>query len=274
MKRFIHLFLAPFLGFYLFVFFHQDRLYRDTVVQLQPIPSAQFLRATTGYLKQLLAEVFFAQSSVFLGGLKPGTNPESYAPVLAHNYRQITALYPEFQDPYYFAQSYLAHVGPEYARAANEILANGREAYPENLAYPFFQGYNYFRHLEQPLEAAAVFREASYLPEAPPMFAHMVIILTAEGGMLEASILSLMALSKSTDDEAIKKMYQKEIEMFKKALAVQKAANAYQVERMRTPTTLDELVPDYLPALPDFGQAFELTWKPPVVGLKRPKPGR
>ena len=58
------------------------------------------------------------------------------------------------------------------------------------------------------------------------------------------------------------------------AFSVQKAVNAFQVERMRTPTTLDELVPDYLPALPDFGRAFELTWKPPVVGLKRPMPGR
>ena len=88
--------------------------------------------------------------------------------------------------------------------------------------------------------------------------------------MLEASILSLMALTKSTEDEAIRQRYREEMEMFKSALAVQKAVNAFQIARMRTPATLDELVPEFLPALPTFGQAFELTWNPPVVGLKRP----
>ena len=92
--------------------------------------------------------------------------------------------------------------------------------------------------------------------------------------MLEASIFSLMALVNSTDDKVVKQRYQEELDMFKAAFSVQKAANAFQVERLRYPATLDELVPDYLPALPDFGQAFELTWKPPVVGLKRPTPGR
>ena len=274
MNRIAQFLILPVCIGYALVFLLQERLFQGAAVQLAPVPTAQFLRATSGYLKQLVAETLFVQSAVFLGGLPAKTDPTSYTPVLAHNYRQITALYPEFQDPYYYAQAYLAEVGPEYARAANDILATGRGGDPDNLIYPFFQGYNYFRHLDEPIQAAGVFREASLLPEAPPMFAHLAVILSAEGGMLEASILSLMALVNSTDDKVVKQRYQEELDIFKAALSVQKAVNAFQVERMRTPTTLDELVPDYLPALPNFGQAFELTWKPPVVGLKRPSPGR
>ena len=274
MNRIAQFLILPVCIAYALVFLLQERLFQGTAVQLAPVPTAQFLRATSGYLKQLVAETLFVQSAVFLGGLPAGTDAKTYAPVLAHNYRQVTALYPEFQDPYYYAQAYLAEVGPEFARAANDILATGRGGDPDNLIYPFFQGYNYFRHLDEPIQAAGVFREASRLPEAPPMFAHLAVILSAEGGMLEASIFSLMALVNSTDDKAVRQRYQEELDMFKAAFSVQKAANAFQVERLRSPATLDELVPDYLPALPDFGRAFELTWKPPVVGLKRPMPGK
>ena len=272
MKRLSLLFLIPIILAYYSFFLKQEQLFKETTAYLQPIPSAHFLKATTGYMHQLVAEMLYVQSAVFLGGVKPGTDPQSYAPALAHNYTQITKLYPEFQDPYYFAQSFLPYIASEFAQAANSILDSGRQAYPTDLVFPFFQGFNYFRYLEEPLKAAAVFREASLLPEAPPMFAHMAAILSAQGGMLEASIFSLITLVNGTEDKVVKKRYQEELDMFKAAYRVQKAVNLFQVKNLRTPATLDELVPEYLEALPNFGSAFELTWKPPVVGLKRPSP--
>jgi hypothetical protein len=270
MRRVGNLLFFPLVAGYCLVFLVQENLFKERVVILHPVPAASFLRATTGYLHQLTAEILFVQSAVFLGGLKPGTDPLPHTPVLAHNYKQITTLYPEFNDPYYYAQSYLSTVAPEFAQAANDILATGRKAYPDNLIYPFFQGFNLFRYLDEPLKAAEVFREASLLPEAPPMFAHLAAILAAQGGQLQAAILSLHSMLKSTDDEGIKKRYKEEMEMFRQALNVQSAADAFQAAHQRYPASLDELVPDFLPTLPSFGQAFELTWKEPVVSLKRP----
>jgi len=252
------------------VFLAQERLFLDRPVSLQPVPAAAFLRATTGYLKQLTSEILFVQSAVFLGGVKPGTDPNTYAPVLAHNYKQMASLYPQFIDPYYFAQGYLPDVGPEFARATNEILATAREAYPKDLIFPFFQGFNLFRHLDEPREAAEVFRQASLLPEAPPMFGHLAVILEAQGGQLQAAIISLQALVRTTDDEALKKHYYDEINMFRQALKVQKAVNDFFAAHQRYPDSLDELAPGFLPSLPTFGTAFVLTWNPPNVGLKRP----
>lgn len=272
MRRTFNYLVLPVFVVYCMIFLMQEKLFRERVPNLLPIPSSQFLMATTGYLHQLVAEIVFVQSAVFLGGLKPGTDPQSYSPALAHNYRQITLLYPTFNDPYYFSESYLASVSPDFARATNDILITGRKAYPENLIYPFFQGFNHFNHLDEPLKAAEVFWEASLLPEAPPMFAHLAVILSAQGGQLQAGIISLMAMMTSTDDEVVKKRYQEEMDMFKKALRVQEAVEAFHTAHQRYPSSLNELVPEFLDVLPSFGQAFELTWKAPIVSLKRPIP--
>jgi len=260
----------PLIAAYCLVFLAQEKLFQDGPTTLQPVPAATFLRATTGYLHQLASEILFVQSSVFLGGLKLGTDPNTYAPVLANNYKQITMLYPQFIDPYYFSQSYLASVAPEFTRATNDILTTARDAYPTSPVYPFFQGFNLFRYLDEPLQAAEIFRQASLLPKAPPMFGHLAVILAAQGGQLQAAIISLQAMVKSTDDEGIKRRYYEELNMFRQAVKVQKAVNDFFSTHHRYPGALDELVPEFLHALPSFGQAFELTWNPPNVGLKRP----
>lgn len=270
MKKTVFLWLLLFLGLYCACFMEQEQSFRQAYKPLQPLPTATFLQAASGYGRQVLAESLFIQSSVFLGGLPPGTDPDSYAGTLAHNFAQISALYPEFADTYYFAQSYLAHVAPERAREVNAILARGRTADPDNLAYPFFQAFNAFEYLGEPLKAAELFREASQLPNAPPMFAHLAVILSAEGGELEASLISLQALVRSSNDEGVRKRYEEEIAMLQQAQAVQQAVSAFAARHQRYPTTLDELVPEYFAALPQFGTAFALTYKPPRVGLIRP----
>jgi len=270
MRAIRHLPLLVLMAAYCLVFLAQEKLFLDRPVSLQPVPAAAFLRATTGYLRQLTSEILFVQSSVFLGGVKPGTDHTTYAPVLAHNYKQITTLYPQFIDPYYFAQGYLPHMNPEFAQATNDILATAREAHPADLIFPFFLGFNLFRYLDKPLEAAEVFRQASLLPKAPPMFGRLAAVLAAQGGQLQAAILSLQVLVKTTDDEGVKKRYYEEIEMFRQALRVQKAVNDFVAAHQRYPGSLDELIPSFIPALPTFGHAYVLTWNPPNVGLQRP----
>jgi hypothetical protein len=255
---------------YCLTLFAQERIFQDKPDTLQPAPSAAFLRAVSGYLRQLTGEILFIRSSVFLGGVPPGTDPRTYAPVLAHNYLQITTLYPQFIDPYYFAQSNLANVAPEFARATDTILTTAREAYPTDLVFPFFQGFNLFRYLDEPLAAAEVFRQASRLPEAPPMFGRLAAILEAQGGHLQAAIISLQAMARTTNDEEAIKRYYDEISMLKQATRVQKAVDDFFAAQQRYPNALDELIPEFIPALPTFGTAFVLTWNPPHVGLKRP----
>ena len=253
------------------LFVAQERAFEQGYTQLKPVPSAQMMRIVTGYGRQLMAEVTFVQSAVFLGGIPASIDHTTYMPTLAHNYKAIAALYPKFNDTYYYAQSFLAGFDEASTKAANDVLAIGWAAYPQSPLYPFFQAFNHFSYLQQPAEAADIFFKASHVPNAPPGFAHMAVLLKAEGGELEASLYSLQVLMRATDDPHRREMYSKEIEMFKQALEVQKAVGAFVVRNQRYPQSLDELVPSYLPALPDFGDSFDLTWNAPNVGLKRPR---
>lgn len=270
MKKSFFLLLIAFTPLYIITFIIQERAFEKIFKPLHPVPPASFLQITSSYGRQLMAEVLFVQSAVFLGGVPPGTDPNSYGETLAHNFLQISTLYPEFSDPYYFAQSYLAYISPDLARKVNTILANGRQAKPNNLIYPFFQAFNYFDYLSEPLEAAKIFREASLLPDAPPMFNHLAVILEAEGGEIQASLLSLQALINSTNDKSVRERYEEEKIMLQQALAVQNALSAFASQRLRYPETLEELVPEYIAELPDFGTAFELSYNPPRISLIRP----
>lgn len=264
-------FLLPVIALYGVLFWKNIAAEQRTFANLQPMPDHRFVRIISGYFRQIVAEIFFVQSSVFLGGVQAGTDPRSYSSTIAHNYRQITNLYPEFRDPYYYAQSYLADVGREEAAAVNAILDSGLKASPKDLLYPFLKGYNLFRYLDSPLEAAEVFRKASHLPDAPPMFSHLAVILAAEGGEIEAAMLSLVVLIKSSTEIAVQRLYQEELEMFYDARRVQQAVNEYHHQHQKYPTQLSDLVPQYLTVLPSFGTKFTMTWNPPIVGLKRPK---
>lgn len=272
MRLFYYLIFLPLLAAYCAVFLVQERLFKETITDLTPIPSYQLLKATTGFLHQLTAEILFIKTAVFLGGVSSEVAPSSYAPVLAHNYRQITLLYPEFIDPYYYTQAYLPNIDNESTKAANEILSTGIVTYPNSIILRLFKGNNYFLYLDEPLAAANVFQEASKLSDAPPIFGHLAAILSAQGGNLYAAALSLQVMIKAEENEIVRKRYQGELEMFQQAIQVQAAVGRYYAAMGYYPNTLDALVPVYLASLPAFGTAFELVWESPQVKLRRPEP--
>lgn len=253
------------------LFLLQERAFKATHANLKPVPPVQLLRVATGYGRQLAAEVIFVQASVFVGGLHEDLDPQGNAPVLAYNYLTTAQLYPEFRDTYYHAQSFLAGLDEGNTRKTNEILAIARKNDRNNFLYPFFQGFNCFSYLHDLKQAVAIFSETSLIPDAPPFFEHMAILLRAEGGELEAGLASLQILVQTTDDQERRKKYEEEIGMFNQALVVQKAVNDFFARHQRYPAKLEELVPSYLTELPDFHGVFELGWQAPNVELHRPR---
>jgi hypothetical protein len=270
MRTPISFLLIPAIVIYGFVFIAQERIFKGNHIDLKIIPSFQLLRAATGYIHQLVAEFFFVNEAVFLGGIKPGVDLVSYAPVLSHNYLQITSLYPEFIDPYYYSQAYLPHLGREFAQDTNNILATGIASHPNSFILRLFAGVNTFQYLDDPVAAAKIFQDASNLKDAPPMFGHLAAILSADGGNLNAAILSLRTMLNVEENETIKSRYQEEIEMFQQAIQVQNAINYYFATTQQYPSSLEALVPTYLKQLPTFGSSFDLVYEQSQVKLKRP----
>ncbi|MFH0782007.1 MAG: hypothetical protein V2B20_08670 [Pseudomonadota bacterium] len=266
--RFILLGGLIFLYGSLFAFQEKKGLERE--IFLQAAMPATFYQITTGYLKQLAAEMLFIRTCVFLGGVPPGTPETSYAGALGNNLRVMTRLYPRFLDPYFICQAFLPHVSLEAAVETNTILETGILAYPEHLLLRFFHGANFFMSMNEPIKGAKAFEEAAKLPNAPPMFAHLAALLLAQGGDLVAGLISLKTMVASEKDEGVHARYQQEIMIFEQAIDIQVAIKTYIKKYGAAPETLVQLVPEFIGQIPDIKDSFILVYNPPTLHLRRP----
>lgn len=252
------------------VFTVQEQKAKERDITLELALPVSFQKITAGYVKQLAAEMLFIRTSVFLGGVRPGIPPTSYADALGNNFAVMTGLYPRFIDPYYFCQGFLPHISPESAAKAATIFETGIAAFPDDLVLRFFYGTNFFLSMNEPLKGAEAFSEAAKLPKAPPLFGHLAALLSAQGGDITAGLISLKAMLAGEKDEVVRKRYEEEIVIFEQALEVQKALNAYAGKYGPAPTELEQLIPEFLPQLPETKDSFVLSYDPPNLHLKRP----
>lgn len=246
-----------------------DHTFQNRTAQLQSVLPAKFHQVASGYLRQIVAEILFIKTSVFLGGVKPGVPEATYAEPLANNFEVMTSLYPEFIDPYFFTQSFLAPISMEYAGRANTILNTSIKTFPDNFVLRFFYAFNYYRYLDEPLMAAKAFEDAATLPNAPPMFAHLAALFSAEGGNIRAGLVTLKVMIETEQNDIVKERYQQELETFEKALTIEKAVSLYMKKNNGPPERLNDLVPEYISQLPEIQYGFALTYEPPDLYLGR-----
>lgn len=247
----------------------QESHFSESSQQLsRPLPPA-IQKAALGYLRQLGGEMQFIKASVFYGGVKPGRDPLEYAEPLAQHFTAAATLHPQFIDTYFLCQSILPYINNDYTRRANTVFTQGMAALPDNYVLPFFAGFNHFYHLDEPLEAARLFHLAAAKPSGPPVLEHLANILSAEGGSIYAALIGLRGMYASEKDEQIKMRYAEEIAAFEKAVTVLEAIRRYEKTQGAPPAFLTDLVPDYLPTIPDIGPVFTLEWKPPHLGVVR-----
>lgn len=252
------------------IFSVQEEKAQNRDVFLQHALPVSFHKIAAGYIKQVAAEILFIRTSVFLGGVRPGTPPTNYSDALGNNFEVMTQLYPRFIDPYYFCQGFLPHISPEAAAKANAILETGISTYPESLVFRFFYGTNFFMSMNEPRKGATAFAEAAKLPNAPPIFGHLAALLSAQGGDIAAGLISLKTMLATENDEVVRTRYEEEIVIFEQALEVQKGLNTYINKYGVAPKTLDQLVPGFLPQLPEIKDTFTLIYDPPNLHLQRP----
>jgi len=269
--------LVLFTAIYFTAFSTLDDTFQNRVSQLRWALSAKVQQVTFGYLSQLASELLFIKTSVFIGGVKPGVSAITYVEPLANNFEVMTSLYPEFIDPYYFTMSYLAPISKEGAHVANAVIGTGITVYPNNHIFRFFHAFNSYNYLDQPLKAAETFKEAAKLPNAPAMFEHLAVVFSAKGGNISAGLVMLKIMLASEKEEKVRERYQQEIEIFEKALIIDKAIVAYSQKHHTPPRELKELVPEYFDKLPEIKDHFILVYEPPalpsesaVLSLKRP----
>ena len=261
--------------FFLLLFFYgalfslQEARFSESIQQLShPLPPA-IQKIALGYLRQLGGEMLFIKASVFYGGVKPGRDPLEYAEPLAQHFTAAATLHPQFIDTYFLCQAILPYINNDYARYANTVLDQGMAALPDNFVLPFFAGFNHMYYLDEPLEAARLFHLAAAKPNGPPILEHLANILSAEGGNIYAALIGLRGMYASEKDEPVKMRYAEEISAFEKAITVLETIRRHEKMKGAPPAALTDLIPDYLPTIPDVGPIFTLEWKPPHLQVVR-----
>jgi len=220
------------------------------------------------YLKQFIAEALFIKTAVYYGGLEAAPDVASLD-VMVQHFKAMHRLHPLMLDIYYRSEGVLAHRGIKYVSAANDILREGRKALPDVVALPFFEGFNYDRYLNQPARAAVILREASEIKGSPRWIGHLASLLAAEGGNIRSGLVWLKGMQASSDEQAVKERYQKEIDIFERAFLVQLALEQYIGNTGMPPATLDALVPGYIGRIPQLDQGYHLDYRRPNLFLKR-----
>jgi hypothetical protein len=263
MKRITATILVIFL--YCIVFARQEHTFSQQLPNLKSALPAGFYNLTSGFLRQIIAETLFVKTSVFLGGLPPKTPASSYTQALGNNFQTITSIYPEFIDPFYFSQAFLA---AEDAKTTNEILEKGIVAHPEEHLFPFFAGYNYLRYLNEPLKAATIYKNAAASPGAPQIFQRLAVLMTVRGGDIISGIISLRAMIVTEQDPLMQEKYKEEIEIFESAYSVEKALQSYAAKYNDYPQALTAIIPEFIDKIPEIGGKFILEYHNPTLLLR------
>jgi len=261
--------LPGLLAGYIFLFLAQGQYASVTDQGISPaLPSRMLHVLGHSYMNQIIAESLFIKTAVYYGGLNREMDAGNLE-VMQQHFITMSQLHPRMLDIYYRAESVLAHRGNTYAKTANQILETGRATMPDQLALPFFEGFNYFYYLGNPAKAAEILRIASMIPGSPQWIGHLASMLAARGGNIRTGLIWLQGMLASSTDEEEKARYRGEIESFEQALQVQMALEQH-IRRVGTPpNALSDLAPNDIRQLPTFKNGFMLEYKKPNLFLTR-----
>jgi len=268
MQRLAYVFIPLLvLGMYTQLFFTQEQQQSVKEVRLLPtMPTQVFQILGHTYMQQILADMLFIKVAVFYGG---GHNIKASLDEMANHFVAMNTLNPKMIDFYYRTEAALADKGDEYVRITNQVMEKGRKALPNQVAIPYFEGFNYYYYLDEPIKAAELLRLASTYDEKYQWLGHLASTLLAKGGSIRAGLTWLKGMHASMEEGEEKERYAKDIKDFEKAMVVQAALEHYATKSGGFyPEKLSELVPQELHMLPKLSEKFYLDYQPPYLFLK------
>jgi hypothetical protein len=270
MKRIVSLFVL--ICLLSIVFSTLEKVSERHPPQLENFLPAPLQKTVLGFFKQIGAETEFILLEVFLGtaSVRKYLPPTEYEENLAYNFTTITDIHPHFLDFFYLCQSSLSYISPESAITTSTILLKGAKANHDNILLKSWAAFNYFFYAHNNKKAASIYLDLAKKNGAPRWFGHLAAVLNARDGNLQSSIMALKMMLATATKKYEKQRYEKDLGIFKKALQVSWATQRYEKKYLKKPNNLTELVPEFLPRLPETGDQFTLHWNGTRVTLVRP----
>lgn len=208
------------------------------------LPSALIKIAALEF-RGLASDVYFLNSMVFMGATQQRKEKPAVKEWEWQWWTKLldtsTDLDPYFFDPYFYANAFLpwdAHMIDE----ANRLLKKGSQYRDWDWMLPFFIGFNDFFFLQNDDEAANFLMEASRRPGGNPMLASIAARLAYKENRTETAIYFLEDIARRTDDNNLKKSYEKRISALRSIDNLEKAVSSFKNKFGRTPANIKELV--------------------------------
>ncbi len=171
------------------------------------IPSGEFLKPFTLGYRQIVADFFWIKAISYFGGeLKSG----GHYLWLYHILDLVTTLDPQFTWPYYFGGMILS-LEAKQVENSNAILKKAMRYHPDVWKFPFYLGFNYWYHYDDPVTAASYIEIAARLPGAPAYLRTFPATLYSRGGRLETAITFLEEMENTAQDPHVKDQIRKKI---------------------------------------------------------------
>jgi len=206
---------------------------------------APILKITSLEFDGLVSDFLFLESMVFLGSTMERTErPRVKAGEWGWFYNMLDAstdLDPYFLDPYYFANANLTW-DAGMIEATNHLLEKGMKHRDWDSLLPFFIGFNYFYFLQQDEFASFYLMEASKRPGANPMYASLAMKLAYKQRRTENALSFIEELLKSTEDEVLKKDFEKRRDILQSILILEYAVDSYKKKFGEKPRNLEALL--------------------------------
>ena len=212
--------------------------------------------------KGLFADAIFSKAMTYYGGklIRKEEPTDEEWNWIYRNMDVATDLDNYFLDPYYFGAINLSW-GANKVNDANALLGKAFRYRDWDWTIPFYLGFNYFYFLQDNEKAAFYLMEASKKQRAGTLLPTLAARLAYQGKKTENAIIFLQEILKKTDDETVKKAYEKRLNALKGILFLEKAVAAYQDKFKAQPNKLDELIAKgIISALPQdpYGGKFYL----------------
>ncbi len=178
------------------------------------------------------------------------------------SYRMIdlaTDLDPHNLEAYLFAGMGLVHSRDDVYRA-RPILDKGMRYFPDNWELPFWAGFDHYMIGDYPTASDYLWR-AAHLPGAPTSFLSLLYASLTETGVWEKGIDVLQMLIRTTENDAVVRVYEKRIVRLQNLIFLQKAVQRFRQRYGRYPDRLADLVASgTIPSLPHDSMGKRYVW--------------
>jgi len=171
------------------------------------IPSGEFLKPFTLGFNQLIADYFWIKTISYFGD---HLMADRKYPWLYHMVDLVTTLDPNFIWPYYFGGIVLS-IEAKQVEQSNLILEKAIHHHPNVWKFPFYIGFNYWFHYDDPGKAASYLEIAASLPGAPDYLKTFPASLYSEAGANDAAVRFLLEMLKNTQEPRMRARIEKRI---------------------------------------------------------------